>query len=110
MANRVVVRKSFSISTAGTYEFQVDAPPGYRVVSGFFAVAENADVNYADVDMIGSYPMVSGDAVNVADADGVYNAWRFQAKVSGSVVLWLGLIAEASSEVDIFLDRGTQYL
>lgn len=107
--NRVVVRKTVNISTAGTYEFQVDVPAGYRVVSGWHAVAENADSDYGDVDLLGSYPMASGDSVNVANSDGVYSAWRFQVKVSAAVAIWLGVVAERSEEPDVFLDRGTTY-
>jgi hypothetical protein len=103
--SRVIVRKIVSIGGAGNYSYQLNAPEGHRVVSGFFAVAENETGNYPDIDFAGSYPYSTSDplGVNVANAHGLYDAWRFQIKANASTAVWLGVICERSTQPDVYV-------
>jgi hypothetical protein len=103
--NRVIVRKQVGFNQAGLYEYELRAPKGYRVVNGFTAVAgSETDPQISDVAFSGGYPLIQGDLLGYANSHGLYNAWRFQIKLTAAAPIWFGVICERSDEPDVYLD------
>lgn len=113
--HRLAIRQQVNIDlsvTGGsprTFEYEVQVPDGYRVVSGTMAVASDSDANY-DAITWGGYPAVANDTATVNTSDGVYNAWRFQFRVTESAGYWMTVIAERSDEPDLLRVRPTDYI
>lgn len=91
-----------SYSSSGAYDYEVQAPPGYRVVSGHLSAGHEADGQLANVEAWGGFPLVPGDPdLHFSPAHGVHSVWRFHVRLSAASTIWFGVVCERSDEPDI---------